>query len=777
MIEKIDIDSFGSYSCFQHDKNIDSKYKKLNICYGKNYSGKSTFSRIFRSFEMKELPEKYDEIRFSIQLSSGEVINEESVRSEKIKTKVFNSDYIRENLNFFSDDGISSFALLGKNNIMLEEKIATLENEKEELIIKKNKIDEQYRTSENELNLKNRQWEQTKTSIASVVRQDNNMIIGHYDKRNLVEEIEGALESIDLSSEDIVEYKKSIIEEEKEIQNKIIFPKLDYVDLQNRTNYLLKKTVTPSRIIEELENNFQKQQWVKDGLSLHRESNICLFCGNSIEKDRYEILDQTFSKETKEFEKELSTFSEHLNYIKNTILSMEEIEKNNFYVKFQKDVESINEVIMNERNKVLLFLEGLIADVERKKTTFFDVINNNILSVPSGFYKSENSIYNRYNSLYEKNKKMTELLEENKEQARKALRFDFIKKNLKQIDYAIIQKDLTEMKANYCAKKKEKDTIINQIKEISVECDKLKVQLSNEKIAAEQINSYLNSELGHEELRLDVKENSEKQNCFAVYREGRIAYNLSEGEMSLISFAYYLATLKELTTSEIESTIIFIDDPISSLDENNIFYIYSLIYSEIIEKNYNQIFLTTHNLDFLKYATKYKISNKQKLYLMINKYRGKEGDWKSFIQNMPKYMSNKVTEFNFLFEQIYTVATENQTDDNFYVFYNFPNNARKFLETLLFFKYPSYKDPESDSAWKYKEFFGKGVNEPFINRINNEYSHGLDRFDRLTKQINSTEFKKDALLILKTIKEKDRQQYESFLRNSNLTDLIALENI
>ena len=155
---------------------------------------------------------------------------------------------------------------------------------------------------------------------------------------------------------------------------------------------------------------------------------------------------------------------------------------------------------------------------------------------------------------------------------------------------------------------------------------------------------------------------------------------------------------------------------------------------------------------------------------MVNKQRLADGGWTSKIQNMPKHMTSKVTEFNFLFEQIYIVATETQSDINYHVFYSFPNNARKFLETLLYFKYPSYKDLNNDSSWRFKDFFGEGVNETFINRINNEYSHGLDRFDRLTKQINSAEFCKDATLILQTIKQKDIKQYQSLLNNSNLDD-------
>ena len=48
--------------------------------------------------------------------------------------------------------------------------------------------------------------------------------------------------------------------------------------------------------------------------------------------------------------------------------------------------------------------------------------------------------------------------------------------------------------------------------------------------------------------------------------------------------------------------IIWIDDPISSLDSNHIFFMYSLISEKIaLNKNFEQLFISTHNLDFLKY--------------------------------------------------------------------------------------------------------------------------------------------------------------------------------
>lgn len=118
------------------------------------------------------------------------------------------------------------------------------------------------------------------------------------------------------------------------------------------------------------------------------------------------------------------------------------------------------------------------------------------------------------------------------------------------------------------------------------------------------------------------------------------------------------------------------------------------------------------------------------------------------------------------------MATENETEDNFSVFYNFPNNGRKFIEILLYFKYPDY---HTHNDVKIRKFFGE-ENAPFIQRINNEYSHGEDRFDRTRHPINTSEFKHDAEIILKTLYQKDQDQFNAFLANGELVMPSFLNN-
>ena len=86
---------------------------------------------------------------------------------------------------------------------------------------------------------------------------------------------------------------------------------------------------------------------------------------------------------------------------------------------------------------------------------------------------------------------------------------------------------------------------------------------------------------------------------FEIVRNGNKAHHLSEGESSLIAFCYFMAKLEDVDTKG-STPIIWIDDPISSLDSNHIFFVYSLINAEIFTRQeFEQIFISTHNLDFL----------------------------------------------------------------------------------------------------------------------------------------------------------------------------------
>lgn len=120
-----------------------------------------------------------------------------------------------------------------------------------------------------------------------------------------------------------------------------------------------------------------------------------------------------------------------------------------------------------------------------------------------------------------------------------------------------------------------------EILEQETEVTRLQGQQKDERKGAERVNDLLNHFFGHDGITLEAKDNIENTSVkFEVTRDGKSAYNLSEGECSLIAFCYFIAKLEE-PDSKGKDLIIYIDDPISSLDGNHIFFMFSLIESLI----------------------------------------------------------------------------------------------------------------------------------------------------------------------------------------------------
>ena len=132
---------------------------------------------------------------------------------------------------------------------------------------------------------------------------------------------------------------------------------------------------------------------------------------------------------------------------------------------------------------------------------------------------------------------------------------------------------------------------------------------------------------------------------------------------------------------------------------------------------------------------------------------------------MPAYLKNYVTEFNYLFHQIYKCRNPEYAKEDYVCFYSFGNNLRKFLEAYLFYKYP-YHDDKNDALEKLTKFFGEdSTSTALINRISNELSHLQEIFDRSMYPIEIPEIPKLANFVLDKIFEKDKEQYNSLLKS------------
>jgi rloE protein len=140
---------------------------------------------------------------------------------------------------------------------------------------------------------------------------------------------------------------------------------------------------------------------------------------------------------------------------------------------------------------------------------------------------------------------------------------------------------------------------------------------------------------------------------------------------------------------------------------------------------------------------------------------------------MPKFLKNYTSEFNYLFEQIYDNAFIDKIKDEdtkTTIVYNFGNNLRKFLEIYLFFKYPTEKSFGAEVIEQFFKSESDKTIQVLINRYANEFSHLREILERTMKPLDIAQSKKIAEFVLKTIKQKDPEQFKALCESIGKSD-------
>ncbi|WP_243434941.1 AAA family ATPase, partial [Pseudomonas sp. 30_B] len=117
------------------------------------------------------------------------------------------------------------------------------------------------------------------------------------------------------------------------------------------------------------------------------------------------------------------------------------------------------------------------------------------------------------------------------------------------IDLAGEEKKIKALEDQITKAKDELDAVEAEGKKRVDRVKELRTQLRDEKRGAEQVNQYLGHFLGHGGLSLSaVEEANTATYRFQILRGDQAAYNLSEGECSLVAFCYFLAKLEDIET-------------------------------------------------------------------------------------------------------------------------------------------------------------------------------------------------------------------------------------
>ncbi|EJR5082294.1 AAA family ATPase, partial [Campylobacter jejuni] len=591
----------------------------------------------------------------------------------------------KENLNYLYDKkgNIKGFKSIGeeqkniKEIIEKREKILKTRNEKLQKLENDKK---EFLNDDRETKL-----EEKFTEKASLIATNPNYLKGYrYNKTALKKDLNIIKNNEDayiLNNEEQNQFIKILEDKEKHNTNfNNTFNKDNFQGILKHSSEILEKEII---IKENLTSELR--QWLEEGLKFHKEhlsTQQCKFCNNPLTLERIVWIENNIKDDSGEKEKIEEELKDLLDNFENYKLELkkilQDIEYENFYSNYKDSFIALKEQLganIANYNKELLKIEEKIKEKQKDVFTPIKLENTN------DFSDEIFLILNKIENLCKENDEYTNKLSTNQDEAREKLRLNEVAKFAKDSDCFAIQDEIQNLKQNINTLEKSIATQNNKIDLLESRIEKYKEKLSNLETSTSNINKYLKSYFGHNMLELKVKKDDKGQlnGEFEILRNGKQAKNLSEGECSLVAFCYFVASLEDAKTKD-KNPIIWIDDPISSLDNNHIFFIFSLIEAKIAKKikdnKYSQLFISTHNLDFLKYLkslTGYDKNDKKSFMYLIEKTNNSD------IKILPDYIRKYVTEFNYLFEQIF--KNYNNTNITIDSYYSLANNIRKFLDT------------------------------------------------------------------------------------------------
>lgn len=751
--------------------------KQVNIIYGRNYSGKTTLSRIMRAFETGMLSIKYGMPTFQLFLSDGTILTQEDYPRKKLIVRVFNEDFVTNNLRFISnpDEQIVPFAVLGEGNAKLEAEIAEInarlgtntDGQETGEYAELNRSTLTYNEAKKSSDAAKSSLEKQKTAKAidkkiGIKYQSAKFGNINYNIRNLEQDIAEVLaptyQRPDPSQ--LQSYEKALTETYLSEPTYIssIHPQFEsFVSIMKE---ICERKIGTSEKIQELLHDAALNKWVYLGIERNQGRKRCAFCGQPLTDTRWQELYKHFDEESEKLKEDIESARTSIEKEKESISGKFVPSEAQFYKCFTNNLKILVQRYKDCCDTYIKKLDALLKILEQR---------NDSVAIPVAFECEFNlkdefaEILTSYEELRQKSIEYGNCIGAEQNKAQKALRLAEVDGFLTTIGYSKLTTELAELEGATNEAEKSKKRIADKITE-DLRFIEAKRRLQNdEEKGAIEVNKYLNNFFGHRYLSLIAKTDEtsgQKKIFFEIERNGERAYHLSEGERSLIAFCYFVAKLKDVDTVG-KQPIIWIDDPISSLDENHIYFVFSLIQNVILDADcYEQLFISTHNLEFLKYLHRISINKhsdlKGKMNDRIHLIIERCGEYSS-IKMMPKYLREHGTEFQHWFERIYRCAQQTTvSDDNIFLFEGFGNNTRKFLEIYLYYRYPD--DEHLDTH--IRRFWGDDkIPAILLDKFGDEQSHAQGDLENHGMPFNEPEIISAAQCLIEKIRSTDPEQF------------------
>lgn len=632
-------------------------FARYNLIYGWNASGKTTLSRVFGLFSPPAVSKLPAGARARIRMGSEVLDSSKEQDQGRVSVCVFNRDFIDSNLKADYTEAPALF-IVGKDNIRLSNRIASLTRRRE-------RVGVMYRAVQKAQSEAKSAREKAATDLA---RECANML-GVRDFR--APNLKTLAGSMPMPAERLLD-DVALQEAVSQARDQSEFARINNLPvvvgsppLGEEVARLLSQTPKRSTL-KRLADDPALSDWVRSGLRFHEHDATCAFCGGDAAR-ALEEYSKHFSDEyrrqhaaitsalaSEEQPKTLPTYPHELQWVPEV------------RAKVQAAKEQLEAWVAQEnetRRKVAETLRKKLADMEA--VIVLDEGRGNLELAP---------ILAKLQEAKEEHNRACKELSASRQAAAAKVKEHFAARYM--LDPGAPEAIETVRGA---AEKLEHVKGVGQ--KIAAQKDQANEELQRSSVAASQLNELLQRLLGP---HICVEQAQDGRIQFL--REGRPATNMSDGERTAISLSYFLVSLEQ-NGQRIEDLVVFVDDPICSLDANHIYDVAHLILVRL--KECRQLFVSTHNAEFFNTIKQHwtnrggGFKKEHEGYLVHREIGGL-----SQLFKLPKHLAKFRSDYHHVFYCLRQVlgSTSQEVDE----YLNCPNLLRRLLEMYLGFRRPSF---------------------------------------------------------------------------------------
>lgn len=619
----------------------DLLFRAKNILFGYNGKGKSSIAIGIKDEFLKDTSKKPANLR------------------------IFDRDYISNSLLLENSEGkIKGVeASFGKGGVDIENKIKELEK----LIIKEDEIGK------------------LETGIAKLRKEIRTEIDQIHDRRKGEANIQR--KSKDESVERVIELYKKDFQDAKKIEaddEKLIRINGDNAIekqiAQNENLRPLNLSKIQTTLIEEVKVIFKEKfgedisipefevvQWIETGLKLHKDGDNCKFCDGKLDylDVKSKIAEFKENKRHKANEK-LKQFREQLQSLLESIKAIEK-ESKTYTTNIGNGIDQHFSSISEKEQIIetlIISCQSKIDKIEVQENFDFEHLAETLKELEvsiSTISKTKNE------QLLELRKKLNNLTT----LVKGAIGLEILQSATIKDKLQEVKDKETELKEKRENNKKKQQEIqdLKQQKSLTKDFADFVSQILND------INISLKVELDTDNKNYIIK--STNENATLTIKD------ISEGEKNLLAllfFYYELFADNKQQNVKPEIELIIVDDPISSMDDSNKFYILELM-KNLLELSNQQIFVLTHSWEDycnLSYGKKAWENNQPFATFEIRKSNGVSE--LSQLKNIEK-------PYKYLFKEIFEFSQKREDDlKTDCQIYHYPNVMRRVFEEWYSFK-------------------------------------------------------------------------------------------